>query len=273
MAKPLAAWDNFVNLATTTVTDPGSASGYPIANLKDMRGFTLWKSNQTAAAVNIDIDTGAGTDNADYIGLVNHNLTTLGATVRVLADTVNPPLVQVMAATTPAADGVALMTFTAPGNKRYWRVTINHASLPFASAPFIGELWLGMKTECPEYVSPAFAPFFDDVEVEGDRSVGGHYLGATLRGHVHRGTIDLGGAAGCSRAAHLSTLKPFNDNHLSKRYPFFFILDTDDTDFDDPRFIRMTDDPGQPRREAVGSSWSRITFAFTATEAYAEPVT
>lgn len=270
MAKPLILYDNFVNLSTTTVTDPGSASGYPISNISDRRGFTMWKSDQTAAAVNIDIDTGAGTDNADTIALVNHNLTTLGATVRVLADTVNPPLVQVLAATTPGADGVSLNTFTAPGNKRYWRVTINHSALPFASAPFIGELWLGMKTTAPEYVTPAFAPFFDDVEVDGDRSAGGHYLGAALRGHVHRGTIDLGGPAGCSRADHLATLKPFADNHLSKRYPFFFVLDADDTDFDDPRFIRMTDAPGQPRREAVGNTWSRLTFVFDAEEAWAE---
>jgi hypothetical protein len=269
MAFPLIAWDNFVNLSTTTVTDPGSASGYPITNLSDRRAFTLWKSNQTAALVNIDIDVGAGQDNADYIGLVNHNLTTLGATVRVLADTVNPPLVQVLAATTPAADGVALLTFTAPGNKRYWRVTINHASLPFASAPFIGELWMGMKTECPEYVSPSFQPLFTDVEVDGDRSAGGHFLGASLRGKVHRGTLDFGGAAGVARADHLSTLTPFANNHLLKRYPFFFVLDTADTDFDDPYFIRMSD-ASRLDRGPVGSTWARLRFAFECEEAWAE---
>lgn len=272
MARPLIGYDNFVNLSTTTVTDPGSASGYPIANISDRRGFTIWKSNQTAAAVNIDIDVGAGMDNADYIGLVNSNLTTLGATVRVMAGNVSfAAATQVMAATTPAADGVAMMTFTAPGNSRYWRVILNHAALPFASAPFIGELWLGMKTTCPEYVSPAFAPYFDDVGVDGDRSAGGHFLGSILRGHEHRGTIDLGGAAGVSRADHLATLKPFADNHLLKRYPIFFVLDTDDTDFDDARFIKMTDS-SRLNRDAVGDTWNRLRFAFEAEEAFAEVV-
>jgi hypothetical protein len=269
----LILFDSMLRDTATTVSDPGSASGYPIASIKDMRAFTTWKSNQTAAAVNIDIDTGAGTENnADCIGICYTNLATLGATVRIFADAAVIGSTQVMAATSWPSDNAAILTFTAPGAKRYWRVTLNHAALPFASAPYIGELYLGMKTTLPEYLSPAFPPYFDDLEVAGERSEGGHALGATMRCHIHRGTLDLAGAAGVSRSDHTATLKPFADNHLLKRYPFFFVLDTDDTDFDDARFVKMTD-AGRLDRSAVGNSWARLRFAFDAEEAFAEAVT
>lgn len=270
MAKPLIAYLSMLRLSTTSITDPGTETGFAIGNIKDMKSYSIWKSNQTAAAINIDIDAGASGANADYIGLVNHNLATLGATVRVLADTVSPAATQVLAATTPAQDGVSLLTFTAPGLKRYWRITINHAALPFSAKPFSGDAFLGMKTSLPEYLAPSFDPFFGGVEIAGSRSEGGHYLGGVARGKTHRGVITFG-AAGAARASFTSDLNAFIDNHALLRRPFFFVVDTDDTDFDDPRYVKVPDDAEVGRR-AVGDTWSRLTFELPVDEAFMEPV-
>lgn len=271
MAKPLIAYLSMLRLSTTTITDPGTETGFLIGNIKDMKAYSIWKSNQTAAAINIDLDTGAASNqNADYIALVNHNLFTLGATVRVFADAAVIGTTQVLAATTPGQDTVTYLPFTAPGAKRYWRITINHAALPFTAKPFIGDLFMGMKTEFPEFLSPEFDPFFFDYEVSGSRSEGGHYLAGTIRGEQHRGAITFGNA-GLARAWFTSDGNAAIRNHLAKRYPFFFVVDTADTDFDDPRYLKVPDD-ARLERLAVGGAWSRFTFAIPSEEAFMEPV-
>lgn len=268
MAKPSLFYLSM--LRTGTLTDPGSAAGYPIANIKDMKSYTVWKSNGVTSPINIDIDNGGSTQNADYIAFVNHNLFTNGATVEVRADTFTPPTTVRLAAFSPAEDTVTLRTLTAPGALRYWRIVITDPAPPFAAAPSIGDLYLGMKTTLPEYMTPGFDPFFDGVEVAGSRSEGGHALGATTRGHTHRARLSFG-AAGAARADYTATLNAFIDNHANKRQPFFFVLDTDDTDFDTPRFIRHTDG-GHISRMAVGGSWQRLTLDMDVEEAYMEPV-
>jgi len=271
MAFPIIGYRSMLGLSTTTITDPGTETGFSIASLHDMKSYTLWKSDQTASAVNIDIDAGAGGENADYIALVNHNLNTLGATVRVLADTVDPPLVEVLAAVTPDEDTVTYISFTAPGAKRYWRITINHAALPFSDKPNIGDCYMGMKTTMPEFLTSDFSPFFTAYEVAGARSEGGHALSATIRGQVHRATMEFGGPAGVARSFHDSDLTTFASTHAMRRHPFFFVLDADDATFDRAFFIKMTD-TGDLMREAVGGGWSgRLTFTMPVEEAYMEP--
>lgn len=271
MARPLIAYLSMLRLSTTTITDPGTETGFLIGSIKDMKAYMIWKSNQTAAAINIDLDTGAGTEqNADYIALVNHNLNTLGATVRVFADAAVIGSTQVLAATTPGQDTVTYLPFTAPGTRRFWRITINHSALPFTAKPFIGDLFMGMKTELPEFMSPSFDPFFFDYEIAGSRSEGGHYLAGTVRGEMHRGAITFG-AAGAARSWFTSDGNAFIRNHAAKRHPFFFVLDTADTDFDDARYLRVPDD-ARLERLAVGGAWSRLTFHLPVEEAFMEPV-
>ena len=271
MGFPVIAYKSFLRETTTVITDPGTETGFAIASIKDMKSYTLWKSNQTAAAINIDSDCGASTtQNGDYIALVNHNLFTLGATVRVLADTVSPAATQVLAATTPTEDTVTYLPFTAPTAKRYWRITINHSALPFAAKPYIGEIFLGMRTTCTEFATPVFDPYFRDVEVMGDRSEGGHFLAASLRGQIHRGTLELGGPAGVTRAFHDSDLTPFKQNHADPRYPFVFVLDPDDSAFKTPRYVKLPDS-ARIERKAVGGGWSgRLTFMMPLEEAMME---
>ena len=272
MAKPFIGYRSVLREAGVTVTDPGSDSGYPIANVEDLRSVPLWRSSVTTSPINIDIDTGAGGMDADYIGFVNHNLTTLGATVKVMADAASPATTQRLAATAPSTDNVAILQFTAPGAQRYWRVQIAHAAPPFAAKPFIGEMFLGRKTTLNEYLSASFEPFFRDVEAaSGEESEGGHFLGVTLRGQQHRGTLSLGGPAGVARADFTADLNAFITNHVDKRYPFLFAVDTDDTDFAVARYIKMTTG-GRVRRSAIGGTWQRLTFEFPVETAFMEPV-
>ena len=98
----------------------------------------------------------------------------------------------------------------------------------------------------------------------------GHYLAGTTRGEMHRGAITFG-AAGAARAWFTSDGNAFIRNHAAKRHPFFFVLDTADTDFDDARYLRVTDD-ARIERLAVGGAWSRLSFNLPVEEAYMEPV-
>lgn len=270
MGKPVVCYLSMLRLATTTLTDPGTETGFSIAALSDLKAYEFWKSDQAAAAVDLDIDAGAGGGNADYVALVNHNLATLGATVTVYADGSFPPTTVRQAAFTPAEDGVTLRLFTAPGALRYWRVRISHAALPFAAKPFAAELQLGMRTTMPEYSSADdFDPFFRDVEVAGEESEGGHYLATVLRGMRHRGTLVVGGDAGVSRADLSAGLNAFVHDHAEQRKPFVFVVDPDDADFSAPRWVRVPDS-GRVDRAAAAGSWARLTFSVPLREAFME---
>ena len=271
MAFPIIGYDNLFDDSGSTITDPGTASGFAIGDIKDHRAFKVWKSSVTTSPINIDIDLGVGNSaNPDYIALVNHNLTTLGATVTVQSDdeaTYTAPN-EAQAAYTPTADAVDFQGFTAIGADRYWRVVITAPAPPHASAPFIGDVLLGVRTTLTEYMQPGFDPFHKQVEVASERSEGGHYLGATLRGITRRAEIAFG-PAGAARAGFTSDLNAFIDNHAMKRLPFIFVLDTADSDFSSPRWLKVPDE-AQIGREAVGGVWSRLILRLPVEEALME---
>jgi len=128
---------------------------------------------------------------------------------------------------------------------------------------------VGLKTELPQYMTPEFDPFFRQVEATGERSEGGHYLGTLLRGKTHRGEITFGDA-GVPRAFWDSDLTPFLDNHFMKRLPFIWVLDSADSEFDTPFYLKMPDDQ-RVGRKAVGGSWQNLAPNLPVEEAYQEP--
>lgn len=268
MAKPVIGYLSMLNLSTTTVTDPGTATGYDIDDIYDLKAYSLWKSSTTVRPIYIDIDTGAGGATADYIAIINSNLATLGATVQVLSGAASPGASERLAATAVATDDVWYQGFTVAAAQRYWRVAITVAGASFASAPIIGDMFLGMKTTLPEYLAPSFDLYFKQVEISGSRSQAGHYLGGVIRGQTHRAVIEFG-QAGAARASFTSDLNAFIDNHALLRKPFVFILDTDDSDFDTARYVRVRDD-ANIERLAVGGSWGRLAFSLPVEEAFVE---
>lgn len=277
MAKPLILYRSLAHprkiagLTEPVITvTPAPAAGFTIADGFDYKSYSLWKSGDITVIQVIDIDLNGSHRDADYIAFVNHNLKSANASVEVLADSFTPPTTVRSAAALIAEDVISYRTFTAPGTLRYWRVTISDlTAYPFDATPFFGEMFLGLKTELPEFLSPRFEPFFKNVEISGSRSEGGHFLAATQRGQTHRGVIEFGGA-GAARAAFTSDLNAFFDEHAFKRLPFLFVLDTADTDFDVARYLKMTDD-GSDGRRAVGDTWQRLGLAIDVEEAFMEP--
>jgi hypothetical protein len=268
MALPVIGYRSMLRESATVITDPGTASGYDINDIADLKSYSGWVSDTTVKPINIDIDTNA-TAQADYIAIVNSNLATLGATVQVLSGTSSPGATERLAATAVATDNVWYQGFTEATAERYWRIAITVAGASFASAPSAFEIFLGMKTELPEYLAPSFDPYLRDVEMQGSRSAGGHFLGGLTRGQTHRGTLAFG-EAGIAKAYYTSDLNTFLHDHAFHRKPFVFVLDTDDADFDTAYYLRLTDNARTPR-QAVGNSWLRMTADLEVEEAYVEP--
>jgi hypothetical protein len=269
MALPKIGWRNILRNAGATVTATSTASGFDVADVYNLRPWTIWKSAVLTSPIRIDIDLGAsGSADADYLALVNTNIKALGGTVKVYADAVTIGTTQVQAAYTPGYDDVEYKEFTAPGVKRYWRVEIAHAAPPFSAAPFIGELFLGLKMTLTEYPSPDIDPFLKQVAAAGQQAEGGAYLGAILRGQTHRFTLATG-SPGMARAFYTSDFNSFLDTHAYLMRPFVFVLDSADADFLKPVYVRKASD-SDITRQAVGGVWNRLVPGIPLVEAWSE---
>lgn len=272
MAFPKLGYLSILRNAGATITASFADGAFPITNAYDYLPWRICKSAVLTSPLNIDIDLGAsGSAAADYIALVNTNIKALGGTVQVFADAVTIGTTSVAAAVTPTYDDVDYREFTSPGTKRYWRVQIAHASPPFASKPFFGQLKVGLKTTLSEYMSPDLDPFQPSrglVEAQNEDSEEGHTLGAVLRGRTHRFTFATG-SAGMARSFLTSDLNAFID-HANLQRPFVFVLDTDDSgDFARPVYLRKAPGPNVERR-AVGGVWNRLTVSMPVVEAWME---
>lgn len=271
MAFPFVCYNNIIRIVGAGGSIPTPATGYDSADIYDFKPHTFWKSNVLTSPQDFIMDLGGAAQGADYIALINHNMAdSPNYDVTVYADTFTPPTTVRVAAYTPASNVIDLTLFTSPGSFRYWMVRLTNSAAPWTSAPFIGELMLGLRTTFTEYLSPTVDPYFTDVEVIGSRSIGGNYLGATERGKRHRGVIEFG-PAGIARSEFTNTLNPFIETHAQRRRPFLFVVDSADTDFDTPFYVRVPDNASITRK-AVGGSWGRMTLSIPVEEAYMEPV-
>lgn len=268
MGKPVIAYKNILRNAVSVVTASSTDPLFSVGDIYDYRSYSVWKASSNSSPQYIDIDAGVSGQSCDYVLLVNHSLNTEGAAVQLQSGTTFPPTTTTeFTAWTPSEDGVSYKSFAASATRRYWRLTMTAG--PFTNAPFIGEFFLGLKTELPQYLAPTFDPFFKQIEVQGVRSRGGHYLGASLRGQQHRGDITFGDA-GTARADFTSDLNAFLNDHAFLRFPFGFIVDPDDGDFKAPRYVKMADEEEALRR-AVGGTWQNLALSLPVEEAYAEP--
>lgn len=269
MAAPVIGYRNILRNTGAILTASSTETGFAVADLKDHRAFKIWKSGVTTSPITVDIDLGvSGSVDADYIALVNHNGVANGATYKLYGDTVTPPTNVVVGAYSPVSDAVEYKPFTAPGAKRYWRLEIAKASPPFPAKPFIGEFLLGLRITMPEFLDPSVDPFTRQVEVASQRSEGGHYLGALLRGVRRRAQLTFGDA-GIARSFYTSDLNAFIQTHALKRLPFVFVLDSADTDFDDAMWLKVPDE-SEIGRLAVGGSYGRFALTLPVEEALVE---
>ena len=270
MALPLIGYQTILDNATAVITATSTAAGSSLAHLYDYKSYTLWTSGVTTTPQDIDIDLGASPAAADYIAIINSTLPNEGHSIALFADSFTPPTTAIFSGVVTDRQ-VWYRTFTSPGSLRYWRLRLS-SSGGFDVAPALGQVMIGLKTELPYYLAPSFEPYFDDVEMRGERSEGGHYLGGLARGHTHRGVITFG-AGGYVRSA-ATALHTFIDDHAILRKPFIFIVDSDESpdDIGSARYIKVTDS-GRISRTAVGDTWLSLNLAMDVEEAFMEPAT
>ena len=269
MATPIILYRNLFRTSGAVITSSGADSGYSAEDIADHRAYKGWQGNVLTSPQWINVDVGASGANADSILVVNHNLVANAGQITVYADTVNPPLTTVQAAYSPTSDHADYKAFSAPGAKRYWRVEFTDPAAPFTSKPFAGEILLGMKLECPEYAAPDVDPYLDDVEAISNRSEGGHYLGAILRGVTRRGRIRLGGEAGVLRSWLTSDGFDFMRNHYRKLLPFGLVFDSADSELAPARWLKKPDSHRSPLA-SVGGIYLRFAFDLEVEEAMME---
>jgi hypothetical protein len=268
MATPIFLYRNIFRTAGAVITSSGTDSGYDPADIADHRAYRGWQGNVLTSTQWINLDAGAAVS-ADSILIVNGNMVSNAGQVKVYADTVNPPVAVAQAAYSPTSDTADYKAFGSL-NKRYWRVEFIDPAPPFTTKPFAGEILLGTKLTSEEYAAPDVDPFLHDVEAISNRSEGGHYLGAILRGVTRRGTIRLGGTeVGLSRSFYTSDMTDFLRNHYRKLLPFGFVLDSADSDLSRAFWVKKPDDHKSPL-SPIGRTYNRFAVDLAIEEAIME---
>lgn len=269
MAFPRICYANMLNNPGPTVATASSTeAGFALADAYDYKPWKIWKSGTVVTGITIDFDMGSSSDYASVLGLVNHNITSEGGTIEVKADNSNPPTTVRIVAYTPTSGDVELKDFASHAASRYYRITLAKGG-NFTNKPYIGEIFLGNPMTFPEYMNPDVDPFNTQVENSIVHSEGGQFLGAVTRGRRHREPIDLGAAAGIARSFHTSDIKFFIRDHYDKSRPFYFQLDSADSDFSTPYYLVKPND-GTHRRQAIGGMWNRMSVSMPAVEAFME---
>lgn len=267
MALPIISWRNFGRNAGAVITSSSTAAGAAAANVKDLRSFTLWIAGSTTSPQSLDFDLGAGGDNADHLLMVNMNAVALGAQIKIYADTSFPPTAVAQGLYTPVSDAVDYKGFTAPGVKRYWRVEFQKGG-GFSAAPYVGVCQLGLQTNMSEYVAPSVDPYMADIDAMSPKSIGGHFLGALLRGTKRRGTLSFGGDVGVVRS-DFTEINLWLKNRARRREPWGLVLDSADSDFSAARWLKVPDDQDTPLMP-VGGSYGRFLLSVPFEEAMME---
>lgn len=271
MAFPIILYTSLIRTAGAVLAASSTEAGFSINAIMDYKPWMLWKSATLVTGITIDIDLGSDIGSADTIGLVYQNITSQTGTIELRADTSagpNPPTTVRQAAYTPTYGDVDIKTFTLASNLRRWRLVLAKGG-NFASLPYIGEIFIGQRTTLPELMSPEMDPFNKQTEASIQHSEGGQYLGAVTRGRMHREPLNIGTAAGMTRAFYTSDLNTFIDSHYDLYRPFFFQLDSGDTDFSRPFYLVKPGD-GQHRRSAINGMWNRLGLNLPAVEAFME---
>lgn len=267
-SHPVILWKSILRNPSAVLTASSTAPDFDVNDISTMRPWKIWKAGDGTTPIDIDLDLGAFPDDADMLGIVNANIGSQSGTVKVFADSVFPPANVVLDETIPVSDDVVMIPFTAPGAHEFWRVRIGGPGV-FANLPFIGELWLGKRTTLPEFPDKDVDPFMQQDEVVSQRSKGGHFLGAVIRGQRHEIELKFGGDAGISRSFFTSDLNAFYTQHAMQRRPFFYQVDPGDADFSRAFFLKVPDNKNLDRI-AVGGVTTRFKGSIFVEEAWME---
>lgn len=237
--NPIILFDNILTEGTLTATS--TASGYDVDNIMDYRGYTKWKADDTAdqyltwamgATAPIRAQTGwyiklqnnallsqvtGGVDRADTVGIFNHNLGTIGATVLVQYYSAGW---NTLATLTPSDDDPILSSF-ASNISGDWRIKISGMD----AAPEVGVIFLGVGLTIPDSPDAPVIPMREGIKAASEVSQSGNLLGTVVaynpKSIEHRWT----NAPNITRTWFTTYWEPFWDNHAKLLYPFFYAWD------------------------------------------------
>jgi hypothetical protein len=147
MNNPIFVFEG-VRAATLTASE-GSASGYPITNLKDDRYATLWKSGGVTANQNLTIEFSA-IKNVNSCLIANHNFASLGISALEVYSSADGEEWYLFSSIDSYPDPLSIRT---PGDyttDKYWKLVFVKSS-PLNAPPQMGLLYVGMEAVMPLY--------------------------------------------------------------------------------------------------------------------------
>lgn len=174
MQVPQILYNNRYDDGTPTAS--ATDSGYSVLNIKDWRTYTYWQATG-AGPFYLTIDCGSA-KTADALGIISHNLYTVGATVSVecSSDNFSSDTTVALTGFQPTNNKVIYKNFTSI-SKRYWRLKI---ALGSSQSPRVGICCIGNKFAFPYGVTPPYDPTGQKVHAEANSSQSGNLLGAVI---------------------------------------------------------------------------------------------
>ncbi len=218
MSTPLILYDNIFTTGTPTATDTDSGSAYDAANINDYRTYTTWKAASSGTKY-LYIDAGAS-DTADTLGVISHNMNTVGATVSVEYSATGAwagEEVEALAGFAPTDDKAILKTFNSASGQ-YWRVKL----LNTLAAAEIGVVFLGERMDMPERVKARFVPELIKIVSDTQKSKAGNILGSVV---LHKPYTIKAEWNGLTYSFVNTTYRTFWEDHASELKPFFWAHD------------------------------------------------
>ena len=211
------AYYNFLQVAALTVTS--EATGYPKANLQDLRDYTYWKASGTSnQTIEIDLTgTGYETVNVGYIGFAGHNLKTADALIQ-LDRWDGSGWEAVLPNFAAPHDYAFFIQFTAEAGTK-WRVILSS----LAAAPQIGICAIGQVCDFDYLPDAPFNLGGERVIATQEISNSGNLLGVV----IDYAEVELSSTWSPVTTTELAAVESFWDNHARYGRPFFYAPDGD----------------------------------------------
>lgn len=227
--NPLILYSN--KLLTCTLAASGTYSGYDVQNVLDYRPYTFWKA--AAGGSNWVKGYWAAAQAVDCVGIVGHNLNSVGASIYV-ESSIDGTTWTVATQTTPSNDYAIMFSF-ASQTKQYWRLRIENT----VGIPYLGVLMFGSALQ---FEQPPDAPLTPkNVKLVGETAISetGNLLGANVKfnqleiSHTWQNKV--------TATWYTNSFEPFMENHAELLKPFFYAWDLTNR-AGDIYFVRLRED-------------------------------
>lgn len=239
---PTFYYDNRFTDATPVAS--GTAAGYDVLNLTDLRAYTWYKPD--ALPANVDVNCGT-VKAANYCLVYGHDLGTQGATLEVRGSSdgfvANDNLV---ISKTPTDDKPFLLQF-ADTNYQHWRARITGTTVPSMAICLIGQAFA-----FPKRLRKGFDPLGTTLKLTTNQSAKGHPLGNIIEYEMWDAQLAF---RNVSWTWLRDTFKPAWDAHL-KSVPAIFAWDP--TDHDDELYLVVTE--GRYRAPHQDGQFADLSF-------------